>query len=616
MTDIIHLLTDAVANQIAAGEVVQRPASAVKELLENTIDAGATEVKLIIKESGKTLIQVIDNGCGMSERDARMCFERHATSKIEKADDLLGIRTMGFRGEALSSIASVAQVELKSKRHEDEIGTCVLIEGTEFKGQFPVNCQNGTSISVNNLFLNVPARRNFLKSNTLELKYIIEAFFRVTLVNPDIAFTFYHQEKVLFQLPTGNLKQRIINLYNSTYGQRLIPVEQQTALVNISGFLGKPEFAKKTRGEQYFFTNGRFMKSPYLHHAVENAFKELIPDDSVPSYFIYMEVDPQTIDVNIHPTKTEINFQDIKSIYAILHASVKQSIGKFNISPTLDFEVEQSMNIPYFPENQPVRQPTITVNPNYNPFEKKTEPQTKFSFSPKKDTSIQGWQGFYAQIPPPDLISRWPASMNQPSDEQHSLLSQEPVSGPKKNFQVKNSFIVTSTQTGIVIIDQQHAHERILYERFVAKVQSHGKPGQHQLIPQTITLSPGNAQLLLEWVEYFTEIGFEINDFGNGSFVVQAIPMNMENSNIGAVIEAVIESLKSPWKENKLSQTQVLAKALARKLSVKRGKRLHQQEIDTMIENLFACKLPETSPDGKPTMVIISYDEIDKKFKI
>ena len=616
MTDIIHLLTDAVANQIAAGEVVQRPASAVKELLENTIDAGATEVKLIIKESGKTLIQVIDNGCGMSERDARMCFERHATSKIEKADDLLGIRTMGFRGEALSSIASVAQVELKSKRHEDEIGTCVLIEGTEFKGQFPVNCQNGTSISVKNLFFNVPARRNFLKSNTLELKYIIEAFFRVTLVNPDIAFTFYHQEKVLFQLPTGNLKQRIINLYNSTYGQRLIPVEQQTALVNISGFLGKPEFAKKTRGEQYFFTNGRFMKSPYLHHAVENAFKELIPDDSVPSYFIYMEVDPQTIDVNIHPTKTEINFQDIKSIYAILHASVKQSIGKFNISPTLDFEVEQSMNIPYFPENQPVRQPTITVNPNYNPFEKKTEPQTKFSFSPKKDTSIQGWQGFYAQIPPPDLISRWPASMNQPSDEQHSLLSQEPVSGPKKNFQVKNSFIVTSTQTGIVIIDQQHAHERILYERFVAKVQSHGKPGQHQLIPQTITLSPGNAQLLLEWVEYFTEIGFEINDFGNGSFVVQAIPMNMENSNIGAVIEAVIESLKSPWKENKLSQTQVLAKALARKLSVKRGKRLHQQEIDTMIENLFACKLPETSPDGKPTMVIISYDEIDKKFKI
>jgi DNA mismatch repair protein MutL len=432
MTDIIRLLSDAVANQIAAGEVVQRPASVVKELLENTIDAGSTDIKLIIKESGKLLIQVIDNGCGMSERDARMCFERHATSKIEKADDLLAIRTLGFRGEALASIASVAQVELKSKQHEDEIGTCIQIEGTEFKGQFPVNCQNGTSVSVKNLFFNVPARRNFLKSNTLELKFIIEDFFRVTLVNPDIAFTFYNQDKLLYQLPPGNLKQRIINLYGSSYSQRLIPIEQQTALVNISGFLGKPEFAKKTRGEQYFFTNGRFMKSPYLHYAVERAFKELIPDDSVPSYFIYMEVDPQTIDVNIHPTKTEINFQDIKSIYAILHAAVKQSIGKFNISPMLDFEVEQSMNFPSFPDDQPVRQPTITINPNYNPFEKRTEPQTQFTFSPKHTLSVQGWQDLYANTPLPAEKIEFQDTPLETKVVTHNQLTDETFSERKK----------------------------------------------------------------------------------------------------------------------------------------------------------------------------------------
>jgi DNA mismatch repair protein MutL len=616
MTDIIRLLPDSVANQIAAGEVVQRPASAVKELLENTIDAGATEIKLIIKESGKLLIQVIDNGCGMSERDARMCFERHATSKIAKADDLLAIRTLGFRGEALASIASIAQVDLKSKRNEDEIGTSILIEGTEFKGQFPVNCQNGTSVTVKNLFFNVPARRNFLKSNTLELKYIIEEFFRITLVNPDIAFTFYNQDKILYQLPPGNLKQRIIKLYGPAYSQRLIPVEQQTPLVNIAGFIGKPEFAKKTRGEQFFFTNGRFMKSPYLHHAVENAFKELIPDDSVPSYFIYMEVDPQTIDVNIHPTKTEINFQDIKSIYAILHAAVKQSIGKFNISPTLDFEAEQSMNIPQFPDNYPIKQPTITINPNYNPFEKRIEPQTKFTFSPKPAPSAQGWQDFYAPVPANAEKLEFPKTDRELDGLKNQQLADETFSERKRSFQVANSYIVTHTHSGVIVIDQQHAHERILYERMLQKSEVNDMAGQHQLIPQTITLSPDNAQFLLEWMDYFTELGFEINAFGKGSFVVQAIPMNMETANIGVFIESVLESLKSPGKENKMNQSLTLAKTLAKKLSIKRGKRLHQQEIDSMIENLFACMIPDTSPDGKPTMVIQSFEELNRKLKI
>ncbi len=616
MTDIIRLLPDSVANQIAAGEVVQRPASAVKELLENTIDSGATDVKLVIRESGKMLIQVSDNGCGMSERDARMCFERHATSKIQKADDLLAIRTLGFRGEALASIASIAQVELKTKRHEDEIGTSILIEGTEFKGQSPVSCQNGTIVSVKNLFFNVPARRNFLKSNTLELKYIIEEFFRVALVHPDVAFTFYNQDKTLFQLPVGNLRQRIVSLYGSSYGQRLIPVEQETALVNISGFIGKPEFAKKTRGEQYFFANGRFIKSAYLHHAVDGAFKELIPDDSVPSYFIYMEVDPQTIDVNIHPTKTEINFQDIKSIYAILHAAVKQSIGKFNLSPSLDFDVEQSMNLPPLPENYPIRQPVITVNPDYNPFEKKTQPQTSFTFPQKPSPSIQGWRELYeTQRPPADLLEF------QGSDPGSSGSSQEEFPGEttttrKNGVQVRNSFITTSTQSGIVIIDQQHAHERVLYEKFLEKKQMDTAPGQHQLIPQTITLSPDDAQFFNEWKSYFEQLGFEINDFGKGSFVIHAIPVNLEATDIRMFIESVLESLKSPGQENKMDQGQLLAKTMAKKLSVKRGKKLHQEEIDSLIENLFACKVPGVSPDGKPTMLVISYDELNTKFKI
>ncbi|MDP1621593.1 MAG: DNA mismatch repair endonuclease MutL [Bacteroidales bacterium] len=616
MTDIIRLLPDAVANQIAAGEVVQRPASAVKELLENTIDAGATDIKLIIKESGKMLIQVTDNGCGMSERDARMCFERHATSKIKQADDLLAIRTLGFRGEALASIASIAQVELKTKRHEDEIGTAILIEGTVFKGQSPVSCGNGTTVSVKNLFFNVPARRNFLKSNTLELKYIIEEFFRIALVNPDIAFTFYNQDKVLFQLPPGNLKQRIVNLYGSSYAQKLIPVEQQTALVNISGFIGKPEFAKKSRGEQYFFTNGRFIKSPYLHHAVDGAFKELIPDDSVPSYFIFMEVDPQTIDVNIHPTKTEINFQDMKSIYAILHAAVKQSIGKFSLSPTLDFDTEQSMTFPPIPENHPIRQPVISVNPDYNPFEKKTEPQTRFSFPQKPTPSIQGWRDLYETQPPLAELIDFPVSGEGSFDGSTGGSGTESFTQRNHGVQVQNAFIVTHTDSAILVIDQQHAHERILYERFLDEKMAEVNPGQRQLIPQTITLNPDDAQFLLEWKPYFQKLGFDINDFGKGSFVIHAIPMNLETTDIRMFIESVLESLKSPGQDHNINQRKVLAKTMAIKLAIKRGKKLHQDEMDGLIESLLACQVSVVSPDGKPTMVIMPFEELNTKFKI
>ncbi len=615
MTDLIHLLPDAIANQIAAGEVVQRPASVVKELMENTIDAGATDIKLIVKDSGKLLIQVIDNGCGMSERDARMCFERHATSKIQKADDLLAIQTLGFRGEALASIAAVAQVELKTKRQEDEIGTCVQIEGTEVKGQFPVSCLSGTSVSVKNLFFNVPARRSFLKSNNLELRYIMDEFFRVALVNPGISFSFYNQDKILFQIPSGHLKERILNLYGTAYAQRLIPIEQQTPMVNISGFIGKPEFAKKTRGEQFFFTNRRFMKNAYFHHAVETAFKELIPDDATPSYFIFLEVDPHTIDVNIHPTKSEINFQDNKSIYAILHACVKQSLGRFNLSPSLDFERESGMEPPLPPPGYQIKPPVITLNPDYNPFTM-PKPAPDAGGRPLASRStINAWNNLYEPLPELKTGSSGPDSLLD-SLPQLPPIDTSAGNDKKVNIQVNNTFLITHTKTGIVIIDQNRAHARILYERFLNASQSEKIQGQHLLLPPTINLNPDDAGLLREWMDYFIQIGFEISPFGGNSFLVEALPPDVPAREAGPFIESLLETLKSPTQEAKLNKNQKLAKAMSNRLSVKRGMALHPEEIDAIIENLFACKVPDLSPDGKPVMMVLPFSELVNKLKI
>ena len=605
MTDLIRLLPESVANQIAAGEVVQRPASAVKELLENTIDAGATEIKLIIKDSGKTLIQVVDNGCGMSERDARMCFERHATSKIQSAEDLSSIRTLGFRGEALASIASVAQVEVKSKRLEDEIGSCVRIEGTQFKEQFPVNCLNGTSIAVKNLFFNVPARRNFLKSNTLELKYLMEEFFRITLVNPGIAFQCFNNDKILFQLSASTLKQRILNLFGSAYSQRLIPVEQQTALINISGFIGKPEFAKKTRGEQYFFTNGRFMKNPYLHHSIETAFRELIPKDSFPTYFLYLEVDPKTIDVNIHPTKTEINFQDIKSIYAILHAAVKQSIGKFNLSPSLDFEVEQGLDIPPPPLDREIKQPTISVNPQYNPFEKQVRQQVQINFKSGSFEKNIAWKKLYEPVDQSEMTSK------NKEDETLDL----PVEESNFLFQAQNSYIVTHSKRGLLIIDQQNAHERILYEKLLEIGNDPVSGSQMQLIPQTISLTHEDASLLKEWRPLFEELGFEISDLSQNSFVIYTIPAGVSNHNIPALFESVLEQMKSPGNQFKQDRKQNLARIVCKRTGIKRGQKLQPEEMNSIVAQLFTCKIPEISPDGKPVFLLLSHEELLRKFK-
>lgn len=615
MADIIHLLPDSVANQIAAGEVVQRPASAVKELLENSIDSGATAISLIIREAGKALIQVTDNGCGMSERDARMCFERHATSKITSSDDLLRIRTLGFRGEALASIASISQVELRTKRHEDEVGTSIIIEGTEFKGQSPVNCQNGTTVIVKNLFFNVPARRNFLKSNTLELKHILEEFFRVALVNPDTAFSFFNQDKLLYKIAPGNIRQRINNLLGNSYTQKLIPVEQSTDLVRISGYIGKPEFARKQRSEQYFFTNGRYMRSAYLNNAVERAFQELIPDDSNPIYFIYLELDPQTIDINIHPTKTEINFQDSKSIYAILHSAVRQAIGKHNLAPSLDFETETGLDIPPMPKGYEPKQPTITINPGYNPFQKKQNPQPALRFPGTSPETIKKWQEVFV------TAAGFSQNSSSNSDSEQLAadlpLTDEPVHHEKATgFQVQKSFILTYTKKGILIVDQQNAHERILYERFSLSGQEVEPLSQPLLFPQTVNLSPDNAELFRQWRETFKTLGFDINDFGGNSFVINAFPFEVNTPDAVALFERTLELLRESGIDAKLSQKQILAKALAKRMCIKRGRTLSQPEIDTLIGHLFACSVPDISPDGKPTMMVIPFEEIYKKLKI
>jgi DNA mismatch repair protein MutL len=610
------LLPDAVANQIAAGEVVQRPASAVKELLENAVDAGATHIKLIIKDAGKTLIQVIDNGCGLSERDARMCFERHATSKIQTANDLMSIHTLGFRGEALASIASIAQVELKSKRIDDEVGTSIIIEGSEFKSQTPVSTPEGTSISVKNLFFNVPARRNFLKSNSLELKYIIEEFLHVALVNPEIAFTVYNQDRILHQVPASNLKQRLVALLGNAYNQRLIPVNQESGIVNIHGFIGKPEFAKKTRGEQYFFTNGRFIKNPYLHHAIENAFQQLIPKDSFPTYFIYLTVDPKTLDVNIHPTKTEVNFQDIKSIYAILLSSIRQSIGKFNLTPSLDFETEPSMDIPPLPKDAEVKQPTITVDPDYNPFEKRVKPQFEIPLPPRGKGSEEQWKPLYDPLK--DVYFKPEALPQEGQGTQHILADWDKDASLKKQirpFQAQDRYIISATQNGIVILDPQKARERIIYERLLSSFENNQPSMQHQLHPQTILLSPEDFEMTMEMIDVFGKAGFGIREFGKNTILVEAIPADCVEENITDLFESILEGLKSGTDDGKTKLQVRIARSLAKSMAIFRKPKLQTEEMEGIIEQLFACKIPDLTPDGNLTMIFISFEDLNKKFK-
>ena len=623
MSDIIHLLPDAVANQIAAGEVVQRPASAVKELLENSIDAGATSIKLIIKDAGKALLQVIDNGCGMSETDARMSFERHATSKIRKADDLFNIRTMGFRGEALASIAAIAQVELRARRTGDTIGTQIIIDGSEVKSQEPFQCAEGTSFSVRNLFYNVPARRNFLKSNAVETRHIIDEFERVALVHPEIEFSFFNNDNEVFHLQKGSFRQRIVGIFGNNYNQRLVPVEEETDIVKVIGFIGKPEFSKKVRGEQFFFVNKRFIKNAYLHHAIQAAFRDFLQADSFPSYFLMLDINPANIDVNIHPTKTEIKFDDEKSIYAIVLASVKKSLGQYHIAPSLDFQREPQFDLPYSYKNKEAKEPTIAVNPEFNPFATPLTPPKKGgefergkSENPFQKSNRENWEKLYSRHANNQLEMPVKTSDTEVSQQLINSDWSATISGnnQKLNYQLHQKYILTNIKSGLAIIDQQRAHERILYERFLSSLQKQKGISQQQLFPKTVTLSAADFELLKELKNEVTALGFDINEFGKNTFVINGIPTEAKESEAQELLESVIENYKKNQSELKLNKTENLARSMAKKLSMKSEKVLSNEEMNNLVDELFGCQSPYSSPAGKPTVIAITMEELDKKF--
>ncbi len=621
MSDIIRLLPDSVANQIAAGEVVQRPASVVKELLENAIDAGGNTIELIIKDSGRTLVQVLDNGNGMSGTDARLCFERHATSKIREANDLYAIRTMGFRGEALASIAAVAQVELKTKQADDEAGTHIVIEASEVKEQTLCQCSKGTNIAVKNLFFNIPARRNFLKSDTVEFTHIQEEFFRVALINNSIAFSLYHNGKLIFKLEKGNFKQRITALFGSNYNQRLVPVEQNMDLVNIYGFICKPEFAKKTRGEQYFFTNGRFMKSSYFHHAINSAFEELLPQKNHPGYFLCLDVDPKTIDVNIHPTKTEVKFWDERAIYAVLRAAVKKSLGQFSIAPTLDFEKEQTFDIPPAPKGYVPKVPAIDINPDYNPFDKKWEKPSQKASTMRDKSNLQNWEKMFDAEKKQNYTEDFTQLIEEPAIKKPNEINELFIDNDIKHqdsstsilFQCQNQYIVTSLKSGLVIIDQQRASERILYERFLSKDLVEIIQPQQKLFPQIVTFSPADTALFTELLPEVRALGYDIDIFGKNDFVINGTPADVKEEDIKPIMEELIESLKTELPSQKVQEkNQKVALAMAKSMSVKAGKKLSQLELETIVEQLFTLPVPEYTPSGKKIMTVLKKDDLEK----
>jgi DNA mismatch repair protein MutL len=604
MPDIIQLLPDAVANQIAAGEVIQRPASAVKELLENAIDAGADQIDLVIKDAGKTLIQVTDNGSGMSETDLRMAFERHATSKINSVNDLFKIRTMGFRGEALASIAAIAQLEVKTKLADQELGSCIIIEGSQVKSQEFCQCPAGTTIMLKNLFFNVPARRKFLKADTVEMRHIMEEFQRVALAHPDLSFNFYNEKKVVFQLRPSPLKQRIVAIFGQNHNKKLLPVEQKLENLSITGFVGKPEFARKIRGEQYFFVNNRFMRHAYLNHAVDNAFEQLVPDKSHPSYFIYIDIDPQEIDINIHPTKTEIKFQDEKMMYAVLRSAVKTSLGKFNLTPGFDFETEEAFDIKMPGKDTIIHPPTVKINPSYNPFDNQNEQSARI------ERNRQNWEQLYPEssnhVSKPNQVFK---GEKGPFHEDESIPS---IENHERYFQLHNAFILTQVKSGLMIIDQQLAHERILYERYLQLLGKQNALTQQELFPQTLSLPPAEAELLNELLPELALLGFNIVPDNEKAFryAILGTPAGIEQTDIPKLIEGIVENYRGNMLEVSLDKRKNLARSVAKNLSVKRGKKLHDHEMKAILETLFICQMPELSPDGKKIIRIIPLHQL------
>ena len=604
MSDIIQLLPDSVANQIAAGEVIQRPASVVKELVENAIDAGATHVIVNIKDAGRTLIQISDNGCGMSVTDARMAFERHATSKIREANDLFSIRTMGFRGEALASIAAVADVELQSRLHNEEMGTFIHISGSNFIKQEHVHCSIGSNFMVKNLFFNIPARRKFLKGNSTELRHIIQEIQRVALANPEIGITLLHDQQPIYELAKNEpLKKRIGTLFNKVTGQNLIPINTETPLVKISGYIGQPKTAKKTFGEQFFFVNKRYMKHPFFHRAVMQAYDRILPAESIPSYFIYFDIDPQSIDINIHPTKTEIKFEDEAVIWQILHATIRETLGKFNVVPSIDFDQNGSIEIPIINKTEGfVPPPVVNYDTAYNPF---------------RPESAKNWDKLYDFGREPD--ENFDKEPSEPSDDEFIDKSSEnevfpiPDSVTGKTFiQFKNKYILAPVKSGLMVINQRRAHQRILYESFMDILENHEVVTQQQLFPQICEIQPAEAALLRNVLKELKTLGFDIREVSENHFSIYGIPATLQYSSPLDIIGGLLENLQSTSTDLKEKAKEEFAASLARVSAIPYDHQLKPAEINQLIDQLFACSEPNYTPSGKKVLTIIPVEQFDK----
>lgn len=590
MSNQIQLLPDAIANQIAAGEVIQRPASVVKELVENAIDAKATEIKLIIKEAGKTHIQIVDNGNGMNDTDARLSIERHATSKIRESKDLFSIRTMGFRGEALASIAAVSQMELKTRTEDIDVGTRLRVKASEMVNQDLCQAPVGTSISVKNLFFNVPARRRFLKSNAVEMRHILDEFKRLALSRPDISFSLYHNDKAIYKLRKTNRKKRIIDIFGDKLQDKLIPISEESPELTISGYVGTPKSAKKSRTNQFFFVNNRFIKSGYLHHALRNAYSDLLPEGYNPTYFIFFEVNPEFIDVNVHPTKEEIKFEDQNMVYQYLRVGVRHALGQHNISPTLDFDKDAGLD------------DSLAIN---HPKPGMTRPPSKLP----RNSNGEAWKNFYENLKNDEDDEEIP-TLESELDKLTSF--NEPVFSP---IQIHKSYIITQIKSGMIIIDQQKAHERIIYEEFLNSTQANFIEIQRLLFPEQVDLSPDQVEIMKEVKPELKKMGFEINEFGQGTFILHAIPSVILNkAKVTTIIESVLEDVAAD-RDAETTVTEVIAQTLSARLCISKGKPLNEKEMQAIIERLFACETPYVSPRGKPCFYTMTKEDLEGKFK-
>ena len=602
MSDVIQLLPDSVANQIAAGEVIQRPASVIKELVENAVDAGAHTIRVLVVDAGRTSIQVIDDGRGMSETDARLAFERHATSKIRKADDLFALTTMGFRGEALPSIAAVAQVELRTRMEDGELGTCLRLSASKVESQEPVSCPVGCNFKVENLFFNVPARRKFLKTNATELNNILTAFERIVLVYPEIAFSLHSNGQELMNLKSGSLRQRIADVFGKRFNQDLLDLNVETAICKISGFVGKPESARKKGAHDYFFVNGRFMKHAYFHKAVIQAFDRLLPVGMQVPYFIYFEVAPSDIDVNIHPTKTEIKFENEQAVWQILQAAIKDAIGKFCEIPQIDFDTEGRPDIPVFNPQQPTTPPQPSYNPSYNPFKQHSERSAK---------SVKGWEQLYDQFSQPHPVET--EMFGQSTDETQPVES-EPLIEEKSptHYQYKGRYIMTAVKSGLMIIDQHRADIRIRYERCLAQLEAQAVSSQRMLFPEVVRFSPSDAVMLEKILPELQGMGFELSDLGQYSYGIQSIPAGLDGLNYVQLVHDMVYDTIEKGTGSLHDIHCSLAMSLARHAAIPSGQILDNSEMENVVNELFACSNVNYTPDGKAILCILPQREIEQ----